>query len=100
MFRERETGPTLKRSGSYEIPLDQLDPHLSRPIIEPDTLFSTPYSGSRKSEVFVVEFGDEKSENKKTARVSGSFSEPRVLFKSSKHGTSERDTFNLCLVMA
>ena len=85
VYRESETRPALKRSGSYEIPQDQLDPSLSRPVIDPDPVFSTPYSGNRKSEVFIVEFGG----NKRTSRISA-HSEPRVLFRdSTKYNASK-----------
>ncbi|KAI6657380.1 Centrosomal protein [Oopsacas minuta] len=57
--------PPLVRRGSYEIPTDELDSSLTRPVIEPDPPFCSPYSGGRKSEVFVVHFGEEKSDSKK-----------------------------------
>ena len=36
-----------------------------RPVIDPDPPYYTPYKNGRKSEVFIVDFGDEKIENKK-----------------------------------
>eukprot|EP00800_Vazella_pourtalesii_P019952 TRINITY_DN6934_c0_g2_i2.p1 TRINITY_DN6934_c0_g2~~TRINITY_DN6934_c0_g2_i2.p1 ORF type:complete len:410 (-),score=115.34 TRINITY_DN6934_c0_g2_i2:447-1568(-) len=66
---EKDNKKTLMRQGSYEIESDQLDSSLVRPVIEPDPPFYTPYKSGRKSEVFIVDFGDEKIESKKPIRT-------------------------------
>ena len=68
-FSDRDNKKTLVRRGSYEIESDQLDLSLVRPVIDPDPPFYTPYKSGRKSEVFIVDFGDEKIESKKSNRT-------------------------------